>query len=223
MKYVFLFHLPGAAGNFVSRCLNLIDNAHCWVDQPSQLMPNDILGKLEVLSYSEVGDRSINRDIWLGYKNWLEWEKRHVTGLNHGDLPADAYLSIDTQHPNYNFKRNDIAGKDDQQYVIYIDASDYFEWCTLNALYKNSFIGVAWLKHAQTMIADPDILKVSLRKIAQSKEGFLEEILKICRFIDHPLMPAERMAMLELHDQWYATQLHPEDFAAFKQLIGWQL
>ena len=215
MKYIFLFYLPGAGGNFFSRCLNLLAGSHCWLNSISQTMPDD---RLSLLSYRPV------MYLTESQRNWIDWE----TAIQHYSkfqiLPPDsASMSIWQDHPRYDLLEKNIAGIDDQQLVIYIDASDNFEWCLLNAIYKNSFFELGWLATAERMRQDPDIFKVSLKNLVGSSETFLIELQRVCDYIGHTMSDQEQLAINTLYKEWKTTTLDPKNFAEFKRRIGFHL
>jgi hypothetical protein len=213
MTYIFLFFQPGSAGNFVSRCLNLLDGANCWAYKDR--LPTGIKDKLNLLNYIPVMNSTHND------RNWVEdWESEVVPYQNFNQLSEDAKYGIWVPHPDYNILNKDIAGPDDQKIVFYVDPSENFEWCILNALYKNSYLDVKWLKEGERMRLDPNIHKISLKLIVNSQDEFLEEFKKICAIIGHKLTAVEIISVLMLYDQWRTTILDYDKFDEFKQAIG---
>ena len=216
MTYVFLFFIPGAAGNFLSRCLNLLDGACCWSD--NGYIPVTLEEKLQLLNYKSVLGRSDAGPNWV-----LEWEKRVSQYRYCGPAVDTIKIAIWPGHPADGLLKKKLIGKDDRTLTIYIDPSDAFEWATLNALYKISYIDVDWLKVGAKMIEDSSIYKISLADIIRDEESFVLEILRICIRIGHALTENEKSAIVELYRHWKTTTLAPSQFAEFKQKIGWQL
>lgn len=213
MKYIFLFFPPGAGGNFFSRCLNLLDNSYCWVDATTQVPIQDQQEKLKLLSYQSVSSLDPQQRIWTQFEGQL----RHYQNKQ---LPDTAQVVIWPGHPDYKLLEKDLVGQDDQEYCFLIDASDNFEWCLLNSLYKNSFISVQWLETAEQMRQDSNIQKISLHSMVNSFEGFMKEFQTVCDTIGHALTRSEKEAIEILYHEWKTTILDYSQFANFKQRIG---
>ena len=216
-----LYFLPGAAGNFFSRCLNLLDNAYCWApaDTPT-VMPNTAEEKQQLLSYTSV----INyRKNWLDFdyrKNWLDFENELVPFQDPDQnlLPEDA-IAIWISHPTH------VCGKSDyvDKFFFYIDPSNAFEWMLLNGLYKDSGLHFSNFKYGQRLLDNPTIHKIDLSKIITSRESFAEEFCRVCNIVNHQLTSVELKRVLDLYDQWNKTTMSQEKIPKFKQMIGWSL
>jgi hypothetical protein len=130
-------------------------------------------------------------------------------------------------HPLYGWKSNNRLTLNsfypDKKYVFYIDPSDAFEWVLLNALYKNSYLGIEWFRDGQRMLGDPDIHKISLKNIILNESGFFEEFMKVCEIIGHDVTHEEQSAISLLYNQWKQTTLSEDRFEEFKARngIGW--
>jgi hypothetical protein len=212
VKYVFIFFIPGAAGNFFSRCLNLLNHTRCWTDGAT--LPSTLEERVNLLNYKSV----INRPSEL---NWVtDWESK----INHYTKvitdKKNNNMSIWLRHPDYTLVQQ-VSGADDRRFKIYIDPSNAFEWAILNALYKDSHIESKWLKAGEIMRQDPEMFKISLSNIVQSDETFLLEFIRVCNYLGLAPSDAEIKAVLDLYHQWKTTTLPPEKFVAFKQQIGW--
>ena len=214
MKYIFVYYLPGSAGNFFSRCLNLLDNAYCFVVKKNSTLPTTLTEKIDLLSYNSViGEDFATRD-WIKFESKLS----HYSVKNlHWDLPKNSY-SVWPAHPDT--KHHDLLpGDDNIVYKFYIDSSECFEWGIMNALYKNSYLDVKWFINGKDLKNNNDIHKINLKNIINSKEGFLIEFNLVCNIIDHILTDAELTAVGKLYDQWILTVLKETDILEFKKSI----
>jgi len=214
MKYVSIAFLPGAAGNFFSRCLNLLDNAHCFVPPGAGLTIDD---KLEILGYTKVIDKDFGERNWLDFEFSLEHIKHRLS------LPSDALYIVPghpmtTTHTHANLY--DLAGDDDEVYNFYIDTGNHFEWAYINALYKDSFLRPDWFLNGQVMLQDPNMYKIQLSNFLGDWGDFKTEFTKTCTILGHALSVDELRAVETLHKQWKQTILEYKDMDSFKKLLG---
>ena len=200
-RFVVLNFLPGSAGNFVSRCLNLLTGFHVWQPRDS-LMPTGINEKLNLLKYTDVLNYP-NQD--RKYRlNWTGWEHRFVDCFaNKENSVADGEVVVIVNHPSNNL--SGFIGKDDQSFVFYIDATGMWDWMIVSAEIKDSFQAVSWFKEGKRMLDDPAIFKINLRNIVNSQETFVTEFTKICNIVEHDLSAEELDAVLILYSQWKTT------------------
>jgi hypothetical protein len=207
-----LYFLPGAAGNFFSRCLNLLNNAYCWApaDTPTA-MPNTAEEKQQLLSYANI----INCR-----KNWLDFEVELVPFQDPDQmlLPEDA-IAIWIGHPG----PTSMQSSHNDKFFFYIDPGNAFEWMLLNGLYKDSGFHFTYFKYGQRLRDNSNIHKIDLAKIITSRESFAEEFCRVCNIVNHQLSSSELDRVLELYDQWIQTTLTPDKISYFKQSIGWCL
>jgi hypothetical protein len=217
MKYVFIYFLPGAGGNFLSRCLNLLDNSYCFADSKTKNIPNTLEEKNRLLSF----DSQVNKS--FEDRNWVtdfEVLLTHYSQVQpHWDLPSDA-CSVWLGHPNTLSREKCFPGNDDQIFDFVIDSTDAFEWTIINALYKNSYLDVRWFLHMEKLKQNNNYHKISLKNILTSKQSFLAEYNKVCKIIGHDISAEENHAVATLYDQWQRTVLKSQDIAKFKQKIG---
>jgi len=214
INYVYLNFLPGAAGNFFSRCINLTDGCYCWANECDKSIPQTLDAKIKILSYDALPE------------NWIEFERRlvHYSELNsHWDLPTDSF-SIWPSHHKTDIRTKDIAGQDDTERVLQISVEDQgmLEWSILNAFYKNSFISVDWLKQYQSYAKDPSILQVKLKDFLD-KNTFLSMFQTTTQQLNIQKQKLNLDAVEFLYTQWSTTKLDSTDFAKFKSEIGWTL
>ena len=214
INYVFVFFLPGAAGNFFSRCLSLASTqAHGWVPADATQIALSADQKHQVYTY---GQSRL-------YQDWKKFEGQLVhysTLTEHHNIPNGS-VSIWSEHPRYQLLNQDLAGPDNQQHVFYIDPSNNFEWVLLNCLYKNSTVDAKWLQEGQAMLEDPAIYKISLSNIIDSWETTWLEVEKVYAIIKQQCSNKELIE--DLWQQWHATTLKPDEFASFKRSIGFRL
>jgi hypothetical protein len=215
MNYIFVYFLPGSAGNFVSRCLNLLDNAHCFVDKNNLTLPQTVAEKSKLLSYESINKQKFGTRTWTQF----EVEVLHYSSLQaHWDLPKNSY-SIWFSHPESK-QHESLAGQDDIIYKFYIDSSDCFEWGIMNALYKNSYLDIKWFINGNDLKNNNDVHKVNLKNIISGQASFLIEFAKVCNIIGHTLADHEVSALKDLYDQWTLTTLKEVDIPEFKKNIG---
>jgi hypothetical protein len=171
-------------------------------------------------------------------ENWVEYEKT-ISALC---LRLDDYGNVRVKkkyeqfpdcnlilfgHPLYEWQDNTrLTLKtsqeiiDGEKYLFYIDSSEVFEWASLNALYKNSYLSIDWFRDGERMRQDPDIHKISLKNVIRGKDDFFEEFEKVCGIIEHKLTQEERIAVSQLYDQWKKTTLSEDRFEEFKSRYG---
>jgi hypothetical protein len=215
MKYVSIAFLPGACGNFFSRCLNLLDNAHCYS------MPDDIeltaSNKLKILDYTSVINKSFNT------RNWCDFEFSVDRVVHDPTLLSDA-VHIVFGHPVTNSHSHtnlyDLAGKDDEVYNFYIDTGDHFEWAYMNALYKDSSLQANWFQNGQEMLRNTDVHKIQLKNFLGDWKDFKVEFIKTCTIIGRTPSIDELNAIKTLYGQWKQTTLEYKDLDSFKKLLG---
>jgi hypothetical protein len=221
MKHVSFTFLPGTAGNFFSRCMNLVDGIYCWVDA-TRTIPESLDEKINMLGYGEVVDMP------FGQRNWVTFENKLVFYRNLYDvysLPESA-CNIWIGHPTKPSGCVDldaIAGPDDESYNFYIDPGMHFEWMLMNSLYKNSYHTVEWFLNAEIVRKNTAVHKINLDSILGSWKDCFSEILTVCNIIGFSVSPVEEQAMEKLYSQWKNTILDSESIASFKETIGWKI
>jgi hypothetical protein len=216
MTYIFIYFIPGAAGNFLARSLNLLKNFHCFVDE-NQPLPLDLDEKMSLLSYQQVIDINRSQRDWVNFEISL----KHYSQTQYADrMPADSRV-IWWLHPNFDMNERSWASVNDHSLLIYIDPSKCFEWCMLNAMYKNSWIDSRYLEAAKFYESSQDVVKIDLSNILVSFTGFIQELDKICQRLDYSRSQDEVNALHDLYQQWLSTTLPPDQFESFKKQIGW--
>ena len=148
--------MPGAGGNFLSRCLNL----HLEIDCFKKCVGKNYQEKYEVLSYKTVLKRK-NPMI----QNWIEFEV------------GDGMI----KHSPINEAKNIIIASHDKKKECDIRITNYtkeeFDWARYQGLFKNTVFCLSWLKTGQVVdqkisvpcknLWDFDLLSSSLVDIEQ--------------------------------------------------------
>lgn len=210
MTYIFIYFIPGAAGNFFSRCLNLLDNSFCWtVDQH---LPLDIDDKIAILGY----EKNKPRD-WIQFEHTL---KHYSEFRAHGDLPNNA-KSVWLQHPNYDMIERSLVNEKDKSVIFYINPQNCFDWCLANALYKNTWIDAKWIEAGRDIAVRQDVTCLNLYNIKTSWALFRQELQVALDVLQHTITVHEEQAINTLWHQWHNTVLRDEDIANFKTNLGW--
>ena len=218
-----LYFQPGAAGNFFSRCLNLLDNAYCYASGTT--IPVTIEEKFKLLSYSLVKDRSFDSNNTLSndpVKNWQQFEcqLKHIESLkNYTELPENATV-VWVSHSH---KSTDKTSSHPNRIFFYIDPSDAFEWMLLNCLYKDSMLEIGFISPGNQLKHNPVVHNISLAKIVQGRDSFIEEFGRACAIFNRELSALETQYILALYAEWSVTTLRTEKFQEFKNQIGWHL
>ena len=222
MKYIAISFLPGSAGNFFSRCLNLLTGACYFVDKTTKKLPTTIEKKLSILNYNSVINKAFDQRDWPEFESQIV---KYYTIQPHYELPSNSY-SIWCGHPIHNYgsaNLNELAGPDDQCYRFYIDPGEHFEWCMLNALYKNSYIDVKYFINGKNLLDDCNTYKIKLDSFIQDWNTFCKEFEKACNYIEHKLTNEELQAVKTLYTQWRTTVLEYNDLESFKKNIGFNM
>jgi hypothetical protein len=214
IDYVFVFFLPGSAGNFFSRCLSLASNqAYGWVPKDAISLDLSSAEKHHAFGYRKSKQ----------YRDWIRFEGQLVhysTLVDHWCIPNNS-ISIWSEHPRYQLLDKDLVGTDNHQHVFYIDPTKNFEWVILNSLYKNSMLDVKWFQEGQIMLDDPNIHKINLANIIADPDSLWSEVEKVYAIINHKCSNKELVQALWA--QWYTTTLKSDDFESFKNSIGFRL
>ena len=217
-KYILISYSPGSGGNFFSRCLNMIEGAHGWVDKNTGQVIMSLDEKIKILGYHNVANKK------FAERNWIEFEEQldhHHKIWKNGELPLDCY-SIWTRHPTERDSRlATIIGPDDKYFKFYIDSGPHFEWSCMNAFYKNSILSVEWFLKGTELMQNHNVHKIKLDNFLKDWTEFYTEFKLVCEIIGHTLTFAETQAIKDLYYQWKTTILDYKDIENFKKYIGW--
>jgi hypothetical protein len=216
MKIVYMMYIPGAGGNFFARCLTLLNHAYSIRLKKETNHVTSVAEKLKRFSYNSVNTLDFTQ------RHWVDFE-RNFTHYHLPDLPDSTKYYVVFGHVLGLLTRAEFAGPDDEEYFFYIDASDNFEWCVLNALYKNSHMAVEYLIEGEQLRLDPKVHNISSKNIVANLESFMLEFKKVCEVIGHALTLEEESAIIELYNQWKLTTLDYSQFDKFKELLGFKL
>ena len=239
--HVFIYFLPGAAGNFLSRCLNLLDNFHCYVDPVHKVLPMTITEKMTLLSYESMENLDFSKRNWRNFERSIFHFSQFKKGTNspghrvwsHNPPSVKNQTFVWAQHPtvsidintnlrNTNSANNLITVNDGQPKVVkfYIDPSQAWEWHLINALYKNSFIGGEYLLEGKKLLEDSSLIKINLNNFIQGPDIFFEEFLKISQVLNHTVTNQEQQHIQLLHQQWLNTIVPLHCVEEFKKFLG---
>jgi hypothetical protein len=214
-RFVTIFFIPGAAGNFIARCLNLLTGFNVFepANPNENKMPDAINEKLELLNYNKVLNWGATNQTKSEF-TWVNFEHQLVPYemfKGHCDFPLGG-VGVRALHPVHSKLKylEQFIGQDDEKFVFYIDPTGVWNWMLVHADMKDSHQSVAWFKHGKNLLNDPDIFKISLKNIVNSQESFIEEFSKICKIIKHQLSEEELDAVLFLYKQWKTTTLNDE-------------
>lgn len=214
ITYIFIAFLPGSAGNFFSRCINLAsEQCYGWVPNNKNKINLSLEDKFNSFQYE---DRC---------EDWNEFESRlqHYSKIMpHYEIP-DGSISMWGGHPYCDIfsKVSSLAGPDNKKYIFYIDSSKNFEWTVLNCLYKNSVITSRWMIAGKKMLDDDNVIKVNLDDIINSKDTLIDCVEKVCKTVNIVLENKNKEKIKNLWDQWIVTTLPKSEFETFKNKIGY--
>jgi hypothetical protein len=219
-KFIFLEFIPGAAGNFLTRCLNMLHHAYTWVDVADPtVLPTTIEEKLKLFNYQSVIDfKAKNRNWIVDFEDKLTDYTSHRA---HWNIP-DNSIAIMWSHPEeckFTNCYTMFVGQSDKGFRFCIDPTDNFEWCLINAHYKNSFISLENLECGKRLLLNPDVYKINLKKIVDGYDSFFSEFGRVCNIIGHELQDDEILAIKLLYNQWKETTLDYKNFDAYKKQI----
>lgn len=214
---IFITYLPGAGGNFFSRCLNLLDTAYCWANKETNQIPDTLDKKLQLLTYDSVLNKSFPEVDWVTF----EFQKIcHYSEIRPRPILTDGVYVI---WPSHNKPLETLQKPANKNIKLYLDVSEVYEWCIMNCIYKNTAILPWSLRQDVEQLQDNSIHKVNVKKIISGVDQFIEEIQKVCTMFNHTLSNAELVAITFLYSQWQKTMLPIDKINDFKKTIGWRL
>jgi len=202
-RFIKLYYIPGAAGNFLSRCINLLDDTYVWCNGKS--IPKSLDEKFDLLTYKKVDDRN----------KWIEFEDKILSYDHiqpHWDIGPNSN-AVELMHPtNENFHNITTIGKDDKLVKIYIDCTDHLDWVIINGWAKHGMIThFTWSLMASKIEKDPSVYKVKLSNIVNGYEKFLLEFKALATMIDRILTPDIEIFLHKLYDEWTETTVRNND------------
>lgn len=216
MKYAFLHFLPGSAGNFISRCVNLCDGTLCWIKRDDGTIPKTLEEKQQLFTYA-----NRTQDNWTHFERQLApyWQ---IVGEEHG-LGID--LSFQIGHPTVRWDISTLTHGAEWVRHSVIDVSDpgLFEWAIMNAFYKQSYLQVEWFQDYHALCQDPSVYKISLENILDSEDSFWKEIDFYLDHLEISVQHRPQEQIRSLYKEWLPTTLRPSQWPQFKKSIGWLL
>jgi len=201
-RFIALHFIPGAAGNFLSRCINLLDDTFVWSNGKN--IPNTLEEKLDLLTYKDQSK----------YPTWTDFEGtiEEYSGVKpHWDIGPNSN-GVVIRHPSpADFIKN-ITGKDDTAVNIFIDHENNLDWVILNGAYKNSFQTFEYFENGFDLKNDPSVYKINLASIINGYQKFLPEFIKLAAFIDRTVTQDIEIALNILYEEWQKTVFRGPEF-----------
>lgn len=211
IQNIYINFLPGSAGNFLSRALQLaIPNSCCWLNNDSTV-PASPMKKFLTLSYDKNNQ----------FNNWLAFEQSisHYSEVENFKK-LEEFIFINLSHL---YKISDIDLTNSILIQIDIKNKKIFEWAMFNCLYKHSRPREDYFKtHKFNKINNKNLIEIDLENFF-SWQDFKIEIEKILKIIDVDTTKTNWKLVNVLYNQWWDSTLKFEDFESYKKDIGWIL
>lgn len=201
-RFIALHFLPGAAGNFLSRCINLLDNTYVWCD--SKKIPTTLEEKLDLLTYKN----ATKYPSWIEFEAAIQW---YGVVQPHWDIGLNGN-GVLIRHPSTVNNIKNSTGKDDTAVNIFIDHENNLDWVVLNGWHKYSFQTIKWFENSVELKNDLSVYKISLASIIDSYEKFLPEFIKLATFIDRTVTQDIEIALHTLYEEWQKTVFQGPEF-----------
>ena len=206
-RFIALHFLPGAAGNLLSRCINLLDHTYVWSN--GKTVPNTLEEKLDLLTYKDV----------IKYPNWIAFEatvKAYNIAKPHWDIGPDGN-GVFVMHPSSVDKiKKTLEGwhenADAITVNIYIDHEDNLDWLILNGWHKYSYQTIHWFDHSIELKNDLSVYKFNLASIINGYNKFLPEFIKLAAFINRTVTKDIEIALHTLYKEWEKTIFQCSEF-----------
>ena len=213
--HIFVIFLPGAGGNFLARCLNFLDGAVCFVPSIEKTIPRTFEEKQKILHYKRVYGLKFHE------RNWVMEEQMLIPYSLVHRVPYIPWARYDIRiaHPDNTNWWQTFMSSGNNNLLLYIDPTGLFDWCLLNALYKNSYWSDDNISNHPRFKNNNEFYKVSLKNIIANEESFMSEFQKICEQLKHTLSLHEETAIRELYRDWITTTLAEKDFENFKETL----
>lgn len=211
VNYIWVMFVPGAAGNFLSRCLQFAEDTVCFADK-THGVPQTLEDKWKLLNYNTVVDSEFQT------RDWKQFESCS-TPYRNWSMDVSEQNRVWYSHPDRSVLAQGFVEKSDTQTVVYIDPEDQLEWCLMNALYKNSYIIVDWLLQAKEFAQDPSNIVFPLKHLRSTD------------FIIHFEQLTDQLGLVytndgikyveKLHTQWLTTVC--KDIDNWKKQLGFKI
>lgn len=201
-NYLNVIFLPGAAGNFISRCLMLTDQVQMLVDKNNVKDFYSVEEKYEMISFRKVMNKT------SADKSWLDFEKSLSNNnyIHHANMHDGTYFII-SSHPTKNWldhMYNVIVGRDDSVTLALVNIDNCHKWVIENALFKYTGTLKENVDEYYKLQSNKDIINISLKSILESEESFFNEILTFGDKINFDYRPAKPQ-LLSLYKEWKST------------------
>ena len=208
-RFIKLYYLPGAGGNFLSRCINLLDDTYGWCN--GETLPKTLEEKYNLLTYKNIESLHFYKKV-KGLSEWLRFEasiKHYQYTHPHWDIGPNSN-AIEIMHPtDSNFNNITTVGKDDRLVQIYVDCTNNWDWIVINCWKKNQFETIfIWTLLGEEIRKNPSVYKFNLANMIDGYEKFLLEFTKLATFIDRKLTPDIEIVLHKLYDEWQKTTVH---------------
>jgi len=210
VNYIWIIFVPGAAGNFLSRCLQFAEDTVCFADRTHGI-PKSAEDKWALLNYNTVTENQFSD------RNWKDFESQAIP-YRGWDMDVAEQNRVWYSHPDQSVLEQGFVKKEDQQTVIYIDPEDQLEWCLLNALYKNSYITVDWLLQASKLAKRADVM-FPLKNMFS--DNFVSHIEHLANQLNLTYTEDSMQYVKQLHAQWQTTVC--KDIRSWKNQLGFKI
>ena len=210
-KYVFINFLPGSAGNFLSRELQLtIKNSVCWTSE-NKIPPTSSHDKFKMLSYLKYNG-----------KDWVDFEFQLAQNFDIATISENTLIIKSSHGSTVEATKNSIyLGIDDTFKLINItyDTKDQFRWIFLNGLYKDSnFDKDCFIAHI-TNKSDNSIFQFNVENFF-SWEKFKESFSLILDYLKINNEDRDWTFTENLYHEWWETTLKVDQFSEFEKYLG---
>ena len=216
-SFVFLFFIPGSAGNFFSRCLNLLDKFYAYDNGSLPLTVDD---KLKMLSYTKVKNFREDGIDWTDFEKDVNYV---LQTYEHNDInvfPPGSFIVLATHPESIESTITNFSQLGDKIFFLMIDGHDIFDWVLLNAIHKHSYLGEEWMVQNEIIRNDPRYFKINLKNVITSEHTFIKEFKKVCEYLKVIPSEQELSTVTILYKQWKATTIELDELDRYKKVLG---
>jgi hypothetical protein len=211
VTFMFLYFLPGSAGNFLSRCIGLCNNVYTFVPKGTTILKHlTVEEKYDMFSYKTIIDRELSD---THEKDWIVFENKLVpiVDIFSSDELRDSSnnaVIIDAGHPNADYTRykHNRLSPDDNMHVFLINISDSFEWMFYNALYKNSGFVLNYFRDYEIIKNFKNTKQIKLSSITDDTR-FIKMYISLCKIIGIKEEDIHHEFVRRLYTEWQTTIL----------------
>lgn len=195
LKDINIVFTGGSGGNFLSRCLNLLNNFHCWGSRHQSTVLN-LEEKFKLFGYQDVIDKE---------RNWIQFETQSLQTLSKYQLNKQGAEGFFIRL--FHVEKFNKSKQPTTDYCFYINPFDNVDWCYANALYKNTPSSVEIIMLGKPLLNQKDIVVVNCHNMVQNTQSFLTEFKKITDTVEYQPSVDELQYVSQLYMQWKATTL----------------